>query len=60
MDLVSLLGIVIVFGVLFWLIGSVIPMPQMFKTVATVILALILIACLIDGFRIGHIHLFVR
>lgn len=54
MDLVSLLILVLVFGVLFWLVGSVIPMPQPFKTAATVILALILIIMLLNGLHLNH------
>ena len=47
MGLVELLVIVIIFGVLFWLLTNVIPMPPAFKITAQVILALILIVVLI-------------
>lgn len=54
MDLISLLIVVIIFGVIFWLVQSVVPMPQPFKTAALVILALIFILYLLNG--VGLIH----
>ncbi len=56
MDLVSLLIVVIVFGLVAWLILSVIPMPGPFKTIALVILVIIMIAYLLDGHNLGHLR----
>jgi len=52
MDLVSLLVLVIVFGVIFWLIGFI-PMQPTLRTIAYVICALILLLLLI-GALTGH------
>lgn len=60
MDLVSLLILVIVFGIFFYLIQTVIPMPPPFKTAALVILSLILVMYLLDGLHAGHFRLFVN
>lgn len=53
MDLVGLLVLVLVFGLLFWLVQSVLPLPPPFKTVAIVILCIILILVLLD--QVGYL-----
>jgi hypothetical protein len=56
-DLFGLLVLVIIFGVIFWLI-SFIPMPAMFRTIANVIVAVILLLILINALTGGSIHNF--
>jgi hypothetical protein len=56
MDLVSLLVIVIVFGVLFWLLQTIIPIAQPMKNIALAILGIIFILYLLDGVHLGHIR----
>lgn len=53
MDLIGLLILIIVFGILFWLVQSVLPLPPPFKTAAIVVLALFLILVLLD--QIGYL-----
>jgi len=52
MDLVSLLVLVIIFGVIFWLIGFI-PMQPTLRTVAYVLCAVILLLMLL-GTLTGH------
>jgi len=52
MDLVSLLVLVIIFGVIFWLIGFI-PMQPTLRTIAYVICAVILLLMLL-GTLTGH------
>jgi uncharacterized membrane protein len=54
MDLVSLLIIVIVFGLLAYVIQSLLPMPAPFKNAAMAVLVLILIVYLLSGVHLGH------
>ncbi len=56
MDLISLLIAIIVMGLMYWLI-TMLPLPQPFKQIATVILILICIVWLLGGY---HPRLFLR
>jgi len=53
MDLVSLFVIIVVFGILFYLVQSVLPLPPPFRMAALVILCLILILVLLSS--IGYL-----
>ena len=58
MDLVSLLIVLIVFGVLFWLVSSVIPLqPPLLRTCAIIVLAIIFIAVLLGYVPMTHLHI---
>jgi len=53
MDLVSLLVLVLVCGLIYWLIAYVLPLPAPFKTVALVILVVIIILWLLG--QVGYL-----
>jgi len=58
MDLVSLLVVLLIFGVLFWLVSSVIPLqPPMLRTAAIVVLAIIFILVLLGYVPMTHLHI---
>ena len=58
MDLVSLLVVLIIFGVCFWLVNHVIPIePPVLKTIILVILAIILIGVLLGYIPVGHLRI---
>lgn len=46
--LVNLLILILVFGLIWWLITQIIPVPPQFLWIVQVILVVILILCLID------------
>jgi hypothetical protein len=58
MDLISLLVAVIVIGLLCWLV-TMLPMPQPFKQIATVVMVLICIVWLLGGMP-GYHHALLR
>jgi hypothetical protein len=55
MDLISLFVIIIVFGLIFYCVQALMPIPQPFKNVALVIVVLFFILFLLD--RVGYLHL---
>ena len=57
MDLMTLLIVIIIFGMAFWAIQSVIPMAPAFKTAAVVVLAIFFVIYLLDGWHNGHMRL---
>ena len=54
MDLISLLVLIIVFGLIYYVL-TLLPLPQPFKNIAVVVLVLILILILL-----GYVHIPVR
>lgn len=56
MDLISIIIVLVVFGVVWWLVTTYIPMPQPVKTVITVIVVLVLCLWLLQVFGIGNFH----
>jgi hypothetical protein len=57
MSLISLLIVLIVLGVIWWLVTTYIPMPAPMKTVITVIVVLALCLLLLNLFGIGDMHI---
>jgi hypothetical protein len=53
MDLIGLLIDVIVFGLIYWLVVYVLPLPAPFKTAAIVIMVIIFILFLLD--QVGYL-----
>jgi uncharacterized membrane protein len=53
MDLISLLIVLIVFGLLAYVVQSLLPMPAPFKNAALAVLVLILVIYLLGGLH-GH------
>lgn len=53
-SLISLFVIVIVFGLLFYVVQSLLPLPAPFKNVALIILVLFLVIYLLDSFGAFH------
>lgn len=53
MDLYSLLIVILVFGLLFYAIQTLLPMPAPFKNAALVVLILILVVYLLNGVHLG-------
>lgn len=56
MDLISLIVVLIVLGVIWWLVTTYIPMPAPMKTVITVIVVIALCLFLLNLFGIGHMR----
>jgi hypothetical protein len=56
MSLISLIIILVVLGVIWWLVTTYIPMPQPIKTVITVICVIVLCLLLLSLFGIGDIR----
>jgi len=54
--LVSLLILVLVFGLVWWIFTSIVPLPEPFGRVAQVIIAILFILCLL-GILFGGINL---
>ena len=52
--LISLLILIIVFGVIFWLVQNAIPMTPPFQKAATAVLAIIFILYLLGSLHAGH------
>jgi len=57
MDIVSLLVILVVVGLVWWLVTTYVPLPPGIKTVLTVIAVLILCVWLLNWAGIAHIPL---
>lgn len=57
MDILSLLFVLVVIGVVWYLVTSFIPMPAPMKTVITVIAVLALCLLLLQWAGIGHLRL---
>ncbi len=57
MDLVSLLVVLVVLGLVWWLVTTYLPLPPGVKTVITVIAVLILCIWLLQAFGLTHISL---
>ncbi len=58
MDLISLLVVLVVLGLVFWLIQSYLPIPAPFKNVILIILVIITCVWLLDWAGIlGHVNL---
>jgi hypothetical protein len=49
--------VVIVFGLLFYAVQTLLPMPAPFKNVALLLLILIFIVYLLGGLHLGHLVL---
>lgn len=60
MDLINLLLLVLIWGVIFWVVESVIPMAPPFKAAARIILAVILILFMLDSLHLGHTRFYLR
>ncbi len=56
MDLISLVIVLVVLGVIWWLVTTYIPMPAPMKTVITVIVVIALCLFLLQVFGIGNVH----
>ncbi len=56
MDLISLVVVLCVIGVVWWLATTYIPMPAPMKTVITVVVVIALCLFLLQAFGIGNIH----
>jgi hypothetical protein len=56
MDLISLLVVLVVVGLVWYLITTYIPMAAPIRTVITVIAVLVLCLWLLSAFGIGHFH----
>jgi len=56
MDIVSLIVVLVVLGVIWWLVTTYIPMPAPMKTVITVIVVIALCLFLLNLFGIGHLR----
>jgi len=54
MDLISLIIVLVVLGICWYLITTFIPLPQPIKVVITVIAVLVLCLVLLDFAGIGH------
>lgn len=54
MDLISLLVVLVVLGLVWWLVTTYVPMPPAVKTVITVIAVLILCIWLLQSFGLTH------
>ena len=54
MDIIQLLIALVVFGVVWYLVTTYVPMPQPIKTVITVIVVLVLCIFLLNFFGITH------
>ncbi len=54
MDLISLLVVLVVVGLVWYLVTTYVPMPAPIKTVITVIAVLILCVWLLESFGITH------
>ena len=57
MDIISLLVVLVVIGVVWYLVTTYIPMPAPIKTVITVIAVLVLCIMLLNMFGITHFRL---
>lgn len=57
MDIASLLVVLVVLGVIWYLVTTYIPMPAPMKTVITVFAVLALCLMLLQWFGIGHLNL---
>jgi hypothetical protein len=57
MDLISLLVVLVVVGLVWWLVTTYIPMPAPIKTVITVIAVLILCVWLLESFGLTHFRI---
>jgi xanthosine utilization system XapX-like protein len=57
MDLISLLVVLVVVGLVWWLVTTYIPMPPAIKTVITVIAVLVLCIWLLQWAGIGNFHI---
>lgn len=57
MDLISIVIVLVVLGVVWWLVTTYIPMPAPIKTVITVIIVLLLCLWLLQVFGIGRIRI---
>jgi hypothetical protein len=56
MDIISLLVVLVVVGLVWWLITNYVPMPAPIKTVITVVAVLILCIWLLQWAGIGGLH----
>lgn len=56
MDLISLLIIIVIFGVLFWVFQALIPIPQPFKNAALAVIVIFFLLYMLDGFHVGHLR----
>lgn len=54
MDLISLLIVLVVLGVIWWLITTYVPMPAPMKTVISVVAVLALCIFLLQAFGLTH------
>ena len=57
MDIISLLVILVVIGVVWWLVTTYVPMPAPMKTVITVVAVLFLCIMLLNMFGITHFRM---
>jgi ABC-type glucose/galactose transport system permease subunit len=55
MDLVTLLVVLVVVGLVWWLVTTYVPLPPAIKTVATVIAVLLLCIWLLDWVGLTHL-----
>jgi hypothetical protein len=56
MDLISLLVVVVVLGLVWWLVTSYVPLPQPVKTVIMVVAVLIICVLLLQWAGLTHIN----
>lgn len=56
MDLISLIVVLCVIGVIWYLVTTYIPMPAPMKTVITVVVVIVLCLFLLQLFGIGNLH----
>lgn len=54
MTIIDLLIVIIVFGLLFYMVQTLLPLPAPFRTVTQVVLMVLLIVWLLGGLHLGH------
>jgi hypothetical protein len=66
MSLISIIGALIIVGVVLWLINTLIPMDRKIKTILNVVVVIVVLACLLNSFgvfgtqssmHIGNLHM---
>jgi hypothetical protein len=66
MSLISIIGALIIVGVVLWLINTLIPMDRKIKTILNVVVVIVVLVCLLNSFgvfgtqssmHIGNLHM---
>lgn len=57
MDLISLLIVLIVFGVIFYIVNNLLPIAQPFKNIALAVVCIILLVWLLSLIGVGSFHI---